>query len=180
VVIQSVRDHVRPAEAIDDRGLVEAYVERVEIRPDRLIVRLIQTEAINGSQPEGTNTIHIPWSKTSPTRRREILLPADPSQQHRRPIRSETKATLIAVIAQGRRWLRELIEDPAATTDSIATRAACSVRKVNMTISLAFLAPDLVKAAIDGHLPHGLGIARLCDLPIEWARQHQTLGLAAY
>jgi hypothetical protein len=49
-----------------------------------------------------------------------------------------------------------------------------------MTISLAFLAPELVKAAIDGQLPHGLGIARLCDLPIEWTRQHQILGLAAY
>jgi hypothetical protein len=31
-----------------------------------------------------------------------------------------------------------------------------------MTISLAFLAPDLVKAAIDGRLPHGMGVARLC------------------
>ena len=80
LVIQSVRDHVKLPEAIDDRGLVEVYVERVEIWPDRLIVRLIQTEAINGSQPEGTNTLHIPWSKTPPTRRREILLPADPSQ----------------------------------------------------------------------------------------------------
>jgi hypothetical protein len=29
-----------------------------------------------------------------------------------------------------------------------------------MTISLAFLAPDLVKAAIDGRLPQGTGIAR--------------------
>jgi hypothetical protein len=29
-----------------------------------------------------------------------------------------------------------------------------------MTISLAFLAPDLVKAAIDGRLPHGMGVAR--------------------
>ena len=28
------------------------------------------------------------------------------------------------------------------------------MRKVNMTISLAFLAPGLVKAAIDGRLPH--------------------------
>jgi len=26
-----------------------------------------------------------------------------------------------------------------------------------MTISLAFLAPDLVKAAIDGRLPYGMG-----------------------
>jgi site-specific DNA recombinase len=53
------------------------------------------------------------------------------------------------------------------------------VRKINMTISLAFLAPNLVKAAIDGRLPHGLGVARLCDLPAQWSRQHQMLGLSA-
>ena len=44
---------------------------------------------------------------------------------------------------------------------TIAEREGCSVRKVNMTISLAFLAPDLVKAAIAGRLPHGMGVARL-------------------
>jgi hypothetical protein len=44
-----------------------------------------------------------------------------------------------------------------ANAASIATRDGCSVRKVNMTISLAFLAPDLVKAAIEGRLPHGMG-----------------------
>ena len=46
-----------------------------------------------------------------------------------------------------------------------------------MTISLAFLAPDLVKAAIEGRLPHGMGVARLADMPAEWSRQHQMLGL---
>jgi hypothetical protein len=40
-------------------------------------------------------------------------------------------------------------------------------------------APDLVKAAIDGQLTHGMGVARLADLPAEWSRQHQMLGLAA-
>jgi hypothetical protein len=34
-----------------------------------------------------------------------------------------------------------------------------------MTISLAFLAPDLVKAAFEGTLPAEMGVARLCDLP---------------
>jgi site-specific DNA recombinase len=52
-----------------------------------------------------------------------------------------------------------------------------TARKVNMTISLAFLAPDLVKAAIDGTLPHGMGVVRLADLPAEWSQQHQMLGL---
>src|SRR5262249_55777892 len=75
------------------------------------------------------------------------------------------------------RWLDELIADPAANAESIAKREDCTARKVNMTISLAFLAPDLVKAAIDGRLPHGMGVARLCDLPVEWSRQRQMLGL---
>jgi hypothetical protein len=48
-----------------------------------------------------------------------------------------------------------------------------------MTISLAFLAPDLVKAAIEGRLPRGMGVARLCDLAAEWSRQRQMLGLTS-
>ena len=71
-----------------------------------------------------------------------------------------------------------MIAPPQPTASPTVLDAA--MRKVNMMISLAFLAPDLVKAAIDGHLPHGSGVTRLCDLPIEWARQHEILGLAAY
>jgi hypothetical protein len=48
-----------------------------------------------------------------------------------------------------------------------------------MTISLAFLAPDLVKAAVEGRLPRGIGVARLCDAPAEWSRQYRMLGLTS-
>jgi hypothetical protein len=71
----------------------------------------------------------------------------------------------------------ELLADANANAESIAKRERCSIRKVSMTISLAFLAPDLVKAAIAGRLPHGMGVARLADMPAEWPRQHQMLGL---
>jgi hypothetical protein len=40
--------------------------------------------------------------------------------------------------------------------EQIAAREKCSVRKVNMTISLAFLVPDLVKAAVEGCLARAL------------------------
>jgi hypothetical protein len=46
-----------------------------------------------------------------------------------------------------------------------------------MTISLAFLAPNLVKAAVEGRLPRGIGIERLRDPPTEWSRQFVALGL---
>jgi hypothetical protein len=46
-----------------------------------------------------------------------------------------------------------------------------------MTLSLAFLAPDIVKAAIDGRLPRGFGLKRLVDLPMSWSDQWRVLGL---
>jgi site-specific DNA recombinase len=48
---------------------------------------------------------------------------------------------------------------------------------VNMTISLAFLAPKLVRAAVEGRLPRGINIERLRDAPAEWSRQFEALGL---
>jgi hypothetical protein len=43
----------------------------------------------------------------------------------------------------------------------------CSPRKVNMTLSLALVAPEIVNAAIEGRLPRGVGISRLSDL-LSW------------
>jgi hypothetical protein len=54
---------------------------------------------------------------------------------------------LITTIARGRTWLYELVSG-ASGTQEIAKRHKCSPRHVEMTISLAFLAPVLVKAAV--------------------------------
>jgi hypothetical protein len=48
-----------------------------------------------------------------------------------------------------------------------------------MTLSLAFLAPDIVKAAVEGRLPRGFGLKRLVGLPMAWPDQWRTLGLQA-
>jgi len=97
--------------------------------------------------------------------------------KHRYYLSSVLLNGIVASIARGRRWLNELITDVAASSETIAKREGCSTRKINMIISLAFLAPDLVRAAIDGRLPHGTGVTRLTDLPLEWSRQHEMLGL---
>jgi hypothetical protein len=177
-VAEAVRKHLNLDESIDDSAIIKAHVTRVDIQTEQLVVRLSATQ--KRGRPTD-NVLHVPWRKIPSVRRREILLPANGSSQPQdpRPIRSETRATLVAAIARGRCWLDEIIADPNVTTESIAKREGCSPRKVNKTISLAFLAPDLVKAAIEGALPHGMGVARLFDLPAEWSRQHQMLGLAA-
>src|SRR5215208_262339 len=180
LVIRSVREHCKLSEPVDDRALINIHIARVEVLREELIIELTQPEKPQNHQAAGKDILRVPWQQSLSRRHREILVPETTSAQHIRPIRSETRARLVASIARGRGWLDELISDPAAPTESIADRAGCSARKINMTISLAFLAPDLVKAAIEGRLPHGTGLVRLCDLPAEWSRQHQVLGLNSH
>ena len=179
-IVKAIREHLGLDGTNDEAAIVKAHVIRVEVQADQLIVHLASTQKPKRGRPSADNVLQVPWQKTPSVRRREILLPSNGSSrpQDVRPIRSETRATLVAAIARGRSWLDEIIADPNTTTESIAKREGCSPRKINKTISLAFLAPDLVKAAIEGKLPHGMGVARLFDLPAEWARQRQMLGLA--
>ena len=98
--------------------------------------------------------IGVPWQKRPSKRRREIIVPQSAAPRDVRPLAGAVTGV-----------------------ERIAAREKCSIRKIHMTISLAFLAPDLVKAAIEGRLPHGIGMARLCDAPAEWPGQYRKLAL---
>jgi hypothetical protein len=86
-------------------------------------------------------------------------------------------------VGQLRRNLRDVLALIAGAVEFVGARLARAVAlgqgAGDMTISLAFLAPDLVKAAVEGRLPRGIGVARLCDAPAEWSRQYRMLGLTS-
>jgi len=178
LVTKRIRECFNLEQPIDDRDLIDTHVSRVEVKPNEVLIYLAKSPDAKADRKHAaaSNALRVPWKKVSTNRRREVLAP-EGGVQPRRAIRSENRATLVTAIAQGRRWLEELTTDAKATTESIAKRRGCSARKVNMTISLAFLAPGLVTAAIEGRLPYGMGVTRLTDLPVEWSRQHKVLGL---
>ena len=118
----------------------------------------------------------IPWTKRA-KRYRQILIPNRGQRCDFRPIRADTRNKLVRAIARGRLWLSEIQSGVVANVQDIAARERCSKRHVNMTLSLAFLAPSLVKAAVEGRLPRGIGVARMHELPPGWARQYGILGL---
>jgi len=120
-------------------------------------------------------TLMVSWKRPPARRTREII--TSTNTPDRRPIRAETRATLVHAIALGRRWLQDIVDGSAADPDAIAAREGCSKRHVMMMISLSFLAPDLVRAAMQGRLPRGIGVSRLTGAPIEWSRQRYMLGL---
>jgi hypothetical protein len=183
IVVKSVNEHLvaqhdQPTSTsahADDHGVMIAkQVVRIDVHKDRLIVRFTAS-----SEEESTDgqLLSIPWQKPPSRKSRQILIPFGVLRNEVRPTRIERRARLVNAIARGRRWLDEIVSGSATNIEQIAARQKCSVRQVNMTISLAFLAPDLVKAAVEGRLPRGIGVERLRDAPAEWSRQFEALGL---
>jgi DNA invertase Pin-like site-specific DNA recombinase len=187
-VTQAVAEHLgkraRSASQEDssDQNIVSANISRVEVRNHQLAVWL-KTLAANEAETNATGpfdqkkgpSLLIPWCKPPAKKPREILLPHSLARKQVRPIKVERRAALLRSIARGRAWLDAVCS--GETVEDIAKRHRCSVRHVNMAISMAFVAPGLVKAAVEGRLPRGIGIANLRDAPLEWSRQYERLGL---
>jgi site-specific DNA recombinase len=188
IVVKSVNEHLRSQSGtrpstITDHSAIAEVIDRIDVHKDRLAVRLRSREnpgtikLADDIEPTDDRLLPIPWQKPPSKRFREILLPHGSSRKEIRPERPERRVRLVSAIARGRRWLDEMISGSVTDVEQIALRERCSVRHVNMTISLAFLAPKLVRAAVEGRLPRGINIERLRDAPAEWSRQFEALGL---
>jgi len=157
-----------------DQLSIRAMVARIEVRNSHLALWLMhpgQEGADETTAPpapiEENSALLIPWTKPPAKRFKEILLPASTARSRARPMKAERRTALIKSIARGRAWLDEIVSG-TASIEGIAARQKCSVRQVNMTISMAFI----------GRLPRGIGVATLRDAPAEWSLQFERLGLA--
>jgi hypothetical protein len=190
VVVKSLNEHLRSrtgtsvSAMADHSAIIPELVDRIDVQKDRLAIRLRSQEnpgTINladRNEPTDDRILSIPWQKPPSKRFREILLPHGSSRKEVRPERPERRLRLVSAITRGRRWLEETISGSVTNAEQIALRERCSVRHINMTITLAFLAPKLVRAAVEGRLPRGINIERLRDAPAEWSRQFEALGLS--
>jgi site-specific DNA recombinase len=151
-------------------------------RIDRVMIgrAAIQVELSEAAKADVSGrTLTLPWTPPSPYRKREIIQGLADRNTGARPMRANARAILIDALGDAHRWLDELLSDPLQTLESLALREGKTDRSIRMTPSLAFLAPDIVKAAVEGHLPRGYGLKRLVDLPMAWPEQWRALGLEA-
>lgn len=153
----------------------------LETHPDHLVVSLRVTEVAPSETDQSesrsrTDFLTIVWTKPSAIRKREIL-GNDKPVTSARPIRSEARTRLLKAVAQGRYWMDQLISGDAEDIAALSAKHQISEKTVRSTLSLAFLAPDIVQAAIDGRLPRGLGVSQMTDLPADWDFQRQQFGL---
>jgi site-specific DNA recombinase len=184
-VVKSLKKHLATkqdgatscAVRLGDRETLAQLVAGIVVHRDQLVIRLKSDNANDASDSPDDQPLTIPWQKPPSKKSRQILLPHNASRSDARPEQFERRARLVSAIARGRRWLDDVVLGRVTTIAELCSREKCSTRQINMTISLAFLAPNLVKAAVEGRLPRGIGVERLRDPPTEWSRQFAALGL---
>jgi site-specific DNA recombinase len=184
-VVKSLKKHLATkqdgatscAVRLGDRETLAQLVAGIVVHRDQLVIRLKSDNANDASDSPDDQPLTIPWQKPPSKKSRKILLPHNASRSDARPEQFERRARLVSAIARGRRWLDDVVLGRVTTIAELCSREKCSTRQINMTISLAFLAPNLVKAAVEGRLPRGIGVERLRDPPTEWSRQFAALGL---
>jgi site-specific DNA recombinase len=172
-----VSDAVRklPSNGAASQTDIRNLIDRVVI--SQATIRIHLSEVAGGS--DSARILTLPWTRPSPYRKREIIQGANDAKAYARPLPANARAILIEALRDAHRWLDELLSDPRLTLESIASREDKSERSIRMTLSLAFLAPEIVTAAVEGRLPRGFGLKRLVDLPMAWPDQWLALGLQA-
>ena len=165
----AAREGLPPPLENANSDLIYREVDRVIVHQDHVEIRRISTNDVE-MQP----AIMVPWSPVQRRPKRSVTIPAGSDLPI---IRAEARARLLEGVAKARRWLDELVAGTVTDTKRIAQREGCSERSVRMTLNLAFLAPRIVEAALNGTLPHAAGITRLIDGPVSWRAQTNQLVL---
>src|SRR5271170_4035335 len=161
--------------AVDLDANLRAALERVVVSRTTIEIELGETVAGEAQN----RVLIIPWTPPSLHRRREIIQGEGDQSSATRPMRSKARAFFIDALRDAHRWLDELTTSSNQTIEALAAREGKTERWIRRTLSLAFLCPTLVRAAIDSRLPRGFGAKRLMDLPMAWSHQWSALGLKA-
>jgi site-specific DNA recombinase len=89
-------------------------------------------------------------------------------------------AALIKAVARANQWRRQLLDGEVGSLAEIAAKEHLQRTYVGRILPLAFLAPDITRAIVDGCQPPSMTIDRLRDpIPMDWNEQRVMFGFSA-
>ena len=106
--------------------------------------------------------------------RKVIIAPND--SDARASAQPRPDETLIRALARAHRWKRLLDEGKFRSAAEVAEAEKVTRSFVNRLLRLTLLAPDIVKAILEGRQPKAMQLEELTDaIPSEWEKQRKAL-----
>ena len=117
-----------------------------------------------------TATVHVPFRLVKRGGRKEMVLPIWG------PVPRNFDDTLVKALARAFRWKRMLESGEFSTISDLARHEGIAAPYLTRVFRLAFLAPEVVEAILDGRQPRDLTLQSLRgQLPDEWSSQTDWL-----
>jgi hypothetical protein len=99
------------------------------------------------------------------------LLLADTEQNRARPIPS-----LVRAVARAHDWMDRILRSEIPNQRALAKQTGFDERYISRILPLAFLAPDITEAILDGKQDPNLSLEKcVFEIPFEWALQRAAL-----
>lgn len=149
-------------DAADDRKLIASRLDRAILSTAGIELHVRGTDG-------DVEPISIRWHAPRHRQRRAIAKPHEKAGAQY--IRSTERARLLSGIVKARGWLRRLVSGEATALIDVAEGEGISERSARMTLSLAFLSPVIIQAAIEGTLPRGRAVTRLAQPDLAWRQK---------
>ena len=167
--------------AITKQVIVHADHVDIVLSPDRLRTAL-RTGPASADPPDLNQPCRAELTLTVDARLKrcggetKLIVPARAADS----ISPRPNPTLIKALARAHSWVASLLSGQASSFRAIAQAERLTERYVARIIPLAFLAPDITEAILEGSQPQNLTLAKLCQrLPLAWPEQRRTLGFDA-
>ena len=122
---------------------------------------------------DDTLTIHIPARLKRCGMEMRLVIPVGgPIDPMPRPDK-----TLIRALIRAHHWKEKLVSGKAPSIHALANQEGVSERYLSRVLRLAFLAPDITEAILDGYQPPELGLERMLRrVPFAWGEQRRMFG----
>ncbi len=143
-------------------------------RIGRLSLKSLEADERAMVLDDGTLRISTPMRLASWGGRTEIVR----DDNRRRVGEVRVDRSLTRGLARAHGLVRQAKASPRMTVEELANNAGATDSYIRRVSRLAFLAPDIQQAIVDGRQPLGVNLERLMrtDLPLSWSRQRHMLG----
>lgn len=145
------------------RGELRQHVEGLMVKSDKVVITF---SSRNGSQEV---EVPVTWVRRGNER---MLLPPTGQSAIGRP-----DLALVKLLVRAHQAKQHLSN--ATSVAAAATAMGLNQRYFSVLVKLAFIAPDIQAAILDGHQPLQLNrqrLARITAMPMSWQAQRQLLG----
>jgi hypothetical protein len=96
-------------------------------------------------------------------------------------LKPRPNAALIKALTRAHTWKAQLTSGEAISIRAIAAQEGLAERYVSRILRLAFLAPDIAEAILDGRQPADLELdGFMKGIPLSWPEQRETFGFVTH